>query len=663
MLEESRKTEDQLTKELEDVLRQLYEIFKGNEEERRKAVEAKARMALKIFKELKDEKQKETIELAKQGHSQVEIARQVGKNKATITKFLARRGILSVTQIKRMLRESMQQGEESISNEEWAAKTGVYPETIERIRQELENARRNEETKKQNPEDKKKRELSQTSLQILELARQGVPHGEIAEQYKRTAGYISSLARRNGIASVKVIRQELKQEDSKDLSSEGLATKLGVYPATIERIRKELEKTESKSKSDKEKEARERQKAQEFAMIIDLAKKGIKHTAIAKRCGKSTPTIDKIAKENGICTVREIVQMMRQPGLEDLSDEEWATKTGVYPETIAEIKERLEERQTTNETRPRTNNREIILSPEKEAKIIDLLKQGISNIQIHELVGLQSAWINNFAKKCGIANWRTIKQILMNEKGVTDEEVAERTGVYVETVARIRAEIEQAKKRREGAKTIYQQRAKAKKKDEELPTTPQKKLVKRIPPVITYQGQKVEGVSSQKGENLATKLGISSILVEKIQSELRKFPAVGAIAHENKVSKKVVEAILAEMRNQEYARTHTVVQYRTEMIKLRSAMKSANEGQVNATQRYRMDKLISEFSSFLTIEDYAFLAYGYAKERDYQRAIEIGEQHLGLETPSILGLQQKINEVIQKGLTEKGTTFKELEIG
>ena len=177
--------------------------------------------------------------------------------------------------------------------------------------------------------------------------------------------------------------------------------------------------------------------------------------------------------------------------------------------------------------------------------------------------------------------------------------------------------------------------------------------------MITYQGQKVEGVSSQKGENLATKLGISSILVEKIQSELRKFPAVGAIAHENKVSKKVVEAILAEMRNQEYARTHTVVQYRTEMIKLRSA----SEGQVNATQRYRMDKLISEFSSFLTIEDYAFLAYGYAKERDYQRAIEIGEQHLGLETPSIFGLQQKINEVIQKGLTEKGTTFKELEIG
>ncbi len=153
--------------------------------------------------------------------------------------------------------------------------------------------------------------------------------------------------------------------------------------------------------------------------------------------------------------------------------------------------------------------REIILSPEKEAKIIDLLKQGISNIQIHELVGLQSAWINNFAKKCGIANWRTIKQILKNEKGVTDEEVAERTGVYVETVARIRAEIEQAKKRREGAKTIYQQREKAKRKkqkDEVLPTTPQRKLVKRIPPVITYQGQKVEGVSSQKGGKLSNEV-------------------------------------------------------------------------------------------------------------------------------------------------------------
>ena len=97
------------------------------------------------------------------------------------------------------------------------------------------------------------------------------------------------------------------------------------------------------------------------------------------------------------------------------------------------------------------------------------------------------------------------------------------------------------------------------------------------------------------------------------------------------------------------------VEFKIEMMQLTSSVKSGiidtrvsrevNDG--------RIQKILYKYHELLTPEDYACMAYAYTRNGDYVRAIELAEEHLGLETPSLNGLKEKIQDVLGVGKEER----------
>ena len=56
-------------------------------------------------------------------------------------------------------------------------------------------------------------------------------------------------------------------------------------------------------------------------------------------------------------------------------------------------------------------------------------------------------------------------------------------------------------------------------------------------------------------------------------------------------------------------------------------------------------------------KEYAFFAYAYSKVSEYMKAIDIGEEYLELDTPSISALKSKIEEVLQEEKEKAGATI------
>lgn len=534
----------------------------------------------------------------------------------------------------------------------------------------------------------KKRKVSEKTKVIVDLLRQLKPYAEIAEQCGTSISYIDAISGKNGIYSQKAARVELKQESSKELSNEELADQMGVYPEAIERVRKELEqkrqaKVEEQAQKQQAKAKRQEQKSEpseEMKAIIDLLRHLKSQTEIAEQYGKAQSYMSIIAKKNGIYSIRAVRKELRQESSKGLSNEELATKMGVYPEAIERVRQELAGKEVPMHTEEpkevaqpeEQNSQETEQEPEVEfivQQIVNYGKAGVEVSEIAEKTGISEDSINNTLSENRIWSSQRIQEKLAKPeaKRIPNAIWARWTGVDEETIRRIREEIksEESKQKEENevkGERPYTSRNRGFRERLSISRGGRLQITQEADdtklqdedefPVITYKGEAPEYPKNE--QELAEKLGISVDLIRPIKSRLSVYPAVAKIAKKYKVSREIVEKILEVVKKEQYDRTHTVVQFESKMTELRSLIARTVKGGANATAlEYQVDTLAREFTSFLTKNDYVFLAYGYAKARKYDKAIQFGEEHLGLDVPSISALEQRIQELLQRGLDDK----------
>lgn len=665
------KTEEQLTKDLEVAIKKLYKTLPGTPEEKNQILREKFEGVINQLK-LKDvqmvngskktrplqedfvidsettavqqenimgkvktktrisaEDRGRIIELAKQGVPQTKIASKVERHEITVHRILRKKGIMPVVKIRVLLKEQEYQ---EMSDEELAAKTGVYPETIRRIRENI---------------------LGET---------------ENTFQEKVAAGEAETLPIPEGIVIEEVPQHsEEPKEEVLPEKQDDQETELTIQLTDIEQ------------------------------QIVNYGKAGTKISEIIEKTNATEEAIINIFNQNHIWSSEKIREKLRQPGTEKISNTVWAKWTGVNEETIAAIREELEkDKQSegqreavaiieTSEEAAGASSSEVQEGQEAQnetlTKPINIGQQvviygrmAMEVVEISEKVGISKGSVSQKLRTAKIWSATKIRRVLKQPGAEKKSNAtwASIAGVNVEAIKRIREEIRnEAVQDSEEIETseVYPQRANTSKNSKSfrerlsVSRSGRVQIIREIDdeeiraeeasPVITYQAKAQEYPKDE--QELAAKLGISVGLVRTIKSKLSTFPAVAGIAKEYNVSRTVVEDILEVVKKEQYDRTHTVVQYKSKMIDLRSLVeREIKKDSTRANMlEHQVDILINEFASFLTQNDYSFLAYGYAKAGKYEKAIQLGEEQLELDTPSISALERRIQELLQKGLDEK----------
>ncbi len=67
----------------------------------------------------------------------------------------------------------------------------------------------------------------------------------------------------------------------------------------------------------------------------------------------------------------------------------------------------------------------------------------------------------------------------------------------------------------------------------------------------------------------------------------------------------------------------------------------------------KVKRILVDYEDLLQEADYALLAYGYLKTAEYMKAIEFAEEYLGLKEPTIQGVTNRIDEILEKARAEQ----------
>lgn len=609
----------------EAIERRRKELEKGKQQAKnkeKKALEQQEENTGKTRTPISAKDKKKIIELAKQGLSIIAIASEVKRNKANISRILSKKGIMPIFKIGALLKKPESQ---QMSDEDLAAKTGVYPETIRRIREKL-------------------------NLEVRKSA---------------------SLEAR---VTVEAEDLQLPQESAGE-----------EVPAHMEEPKEIALPEEQNSKGP------EQGPEMEFIVqqIINYGKAGMEVPEIAEKTGASEDSINSILSENRIWSSQKIREKLAQPGTERMSNAIWARWTGVDEETITRIREELErdkknEEHLSNEriqqqTKPIEEKDSLPKEQSsQETRTTRMMKQiqkygrlGMEISEIKEKVGVSTGTVSHILRKYGIWNVTKLRKGLKKpgaEKR-SDASWAGLAGVDIEVIRRIREEIKTEEPKEDEIEQPsekvqmdmpYIPRSNGFREKLSVPRTgklqitqePEELEAMPASQVISYQEEKRSYPKNE--EELAKKLGISVELMRKIKSRLSAYPSVAGIAKEYKVGRNIVEAILKIVQEEQYKSKHTEVQYKIKMVEIRGKIGSKLTSFGNNLLENQIDSVLTEFSTFLTKEDCALLAYGYAKAKSYQKAIDAGEKYLDLEKPTLVALQQRINDVIKNALQERG---------
>ena len=308
------RTEEQLTKDLEVAIKKLYKTLPGTPEEKNQILREKFEGVINQLKSkdvqmvnsskktrplqedfaidsettavqqdkvktktrISAEDRSRIIELAKQGVKRATIASEVGRPVVSIYTILRQEGIMPVVKIKALLKEQEYQ---EMSDEELAARIGVYIETIRRIKENILG-----ETES----------TFQAKVTAVEVQTQTLP---IPEEI-----VIEEVPQHSGEPKEEVLPE--KQDDQQ--------TELTIQLTGIEQ------------------------------QIVNYGKAGMKISEIIEKTNATEEAINSIFNQNHIWSSEKIREKLRQPGTEKISNAVWAKRTGVDEETIATIREELE---------------------------------------------------------------------------------------------------------------------------------------------------------------------------------------------------------------------------------------------------------------------------------------------------------------------------------
>ena len=587
---------------LKSKVEQLIEEGKAPEEiaqEGNVNLDAVIRLKAEMEESIENAKTKEIIESAKSLMRMIEITEKFQVTKSCVRNIMDKKGIYTRNKVKQLIKEGK-------TPEEIAEEGNVYLDAVIKFKKKIASTIPKETN--EGREESPKINTSKTS-RIIELAKDLKPVDEIVKEVQCINVYVYQIIGREGIYS----RRKVKQLIEEGKTPEEIAKEGKVNLDAVIRFINEL--SHSKKRKTKIKDS-------DVSRIVEMARNLKSKDEIMRTLQISISYVNQIMRQEGIYSRKKVGQLI----IEGKTDKQIATEGNVNLDAVKELREEIEivahtKPQETMETQPKkvlprrrtipqtdqptsikyqsqsrqstSQESQDIGKSETDKKILSLARKLVSVEAIVSALGIPEYTIRNKLIKNNILPRERIIS-LINQGEKTDAEIAAESGCNVQAIETLRNEISNLRQ-------IVNRNSKYKMAIEML----------------------------EKGESDSK---ISVTLKLKMQ-HIRQ-----------------LEELLVTKKEQTTDSKRKGIEFNIEITKLRASintMQHSSRVQAESTD-YKIQRILYKYPELLGRREYAFFAYAYSKVGEYLKAIELGEEYLELDTPSISALQKKIKEVLEE---------------
>ena len=581
---------------------QLIEEGKAPEEiaqEGNVNLDAVIRLKAEMEESIENAKTKEIIESAKSLMRMIEITEKFQVTKSCVRNIMDKKGIYTRNKVKQLIKEGK-------TPEEIAEEGNVYLDAVIKFKKKIASTIPKETN--EGREESPKINTSKTS-RIIELAKDLKPVDEIVKEVQCINVYVYQIIGREGIYS----RRKVKQLIEEGKTPEEIAKEGKVNLDAVIRFINEL--SHSKKRKTKIKDS-------DVSRIVEMARNLKSKDEIMRTLQISISYVNQIMRQEGIYSRKKVGQLI----IEGKTDKQIATEGNVNLDAVKELREEIEivahtKPQETMETQPKkvlprrrtipqtdqptsikyqsqsrqstSQESQDIGKSENDKKILSLARKLVSVEAIVSALGIPEYTIRNKLIKNNILPRERIIS-LINQGEKTDAEIAAESGCNVQAIETLRNEISNLRQ-------IVNRNSKYKMAIEML----------------------------EKGES-ASKISVTLKL--KMQ-HIRQ-----------------LEELLVNKKEETTDSKRKGIEFNIEITKLRASintMQHSSRVQAESTD-YKIQRILYKYPELLGRREYAFFAYAYSKVGEYLKAIELGEEYLELDTPSISALQKKIKEVLEE---------------
>ena len=583
------------------------------------------------------------------------------------------------------------------SPEEISKEGNVNLEAVINLRKELEKS------------SKREKEKNTKSKKIIELSKDLIADKEIAERLESSKEYVCFVRNSEGIYSRRRAKQLIKEgKTPEEIAKDGnvnldAVTKLK-EKLEMEKLRKkeeaekkEKEKLERRQKSKdsgKHRRKRVRLDEQKKKQLIEKAK-DLKSGVEIERALQIRYTYAKnIMDEEGIYTRAKVKQLIKA----GKSPEEIAQEGNVNIEAVIELKNEIEELRRKKENK---TSRNIPGAVYGKRKIIALIKANKTNEEIADLGNVSVEKVENIRKQLKQEQISDVKdlhsprqQIAMRvdstigngeNKGELREDkiikgVSSTSSKNTEELQE-NSSINKSESRNldKTNNAILQMARKAKSVDKivavlGIPEYTIRNLLRKnnilpredIISLIDKGEKTLKEIAQESGVDLKALEGLNERIVQMkraIANNPKRKQAIELLQMGKSESDivaitKLRRETILEMKELVIGKVEKPISaarqqadFKLDMFNLRSSINAMQQhsSRIQAeTTDLKIQKILYKYPELLGRKEYAFFAYAYSKVSEYMKAIDIGEEYLGLDTPSISALKSKIEEVLQE---------------
>ena len=562
-------------------------------------LDAVIRLKAEMEESIENAKTKEIIESAKSLMRMIEITEKFQVTKSCVRNIMDKKGIYTVGKVKQLIKEGK-------TPEEIAEEGNVYLDAVIKFKKKIASTIPKETN--EGREESPKINTSKTS-RIIELAKDLKPVDEIVKEVQCINVYVYQIIGREGIYSRRKVKQLIEEgKTPEEIAKEGNVN----LDAVIRYIN---EPSHSKKRKTKIKDS-------DVSRIVEMARNLKSKDEIMRTLQISISYVNQIMRQEGIYSRKKVGQLI----IEGKTDKQIATEGNVNLDAVKELREEIEivahtKPQETMETQPKkvlprrrtipqtdqptsikyqsqsrqstSQESQDIGKSETDKKILSLARKLVSVEAIVSALGIPEYTIRNKLIKNNILPRERIIS-LINQGEKTDAEIAAESGCNVQAIETLRNEISNLRQ-------IVNRNSKYKMAIEML----------------------------EKGES-ASKISVTLKL--KMQ-HIRQ-----------------LEELLVNKKEETTDSKRKGIEFNIEITKLRASintMQHSSRVQAESTD-YKIQRILYKYPELLGRREYAFFAYAYSKVGEYLKAIELGEEYLELDTPSISALQKKIKEVLEE---------------
>lgn len=677
-----KKSTEQLTKDLEGILKRLY----GNEkiETVRKIVEdtllqlEKDRIALKmeestgekidgdesldtvtkLNESMESGKADKVVELLRELKSQEEIKNECQCSQSKVSRIGAKNKIYSRRQVIKLIRDGK-------TPEEISQDGNVNLDAVTKLKKELESekksTRRDKKDDKSQKNTKKRNAETSKSAKIIELTKDLVEDNEIAEKVQCTKVYVRCIRSREKIYG----RQKVKKMLLDGKSAEDIALEGNVNLSAVIKLEEQLkEKKKEKPKKKKETLVSEQ--------IVSMAADLISPKEIAAATYSEVSYVYWVMREKGIYTTRKVTELIELGKI----PEEIAKEGNVNLDAVINLKNELEQARKKKET---CTQQVSVGAVYGKKKIIALIRAKKTDEEIAD------------AGNVSIEKVKTIREQLEQSETAND---------YTKIVD-VQKEAYKAQKLYSRSSTVAQtmQKSTSENKKTNIAILQMARQVKSIDKIVSMSGipeytirnllrknnilprEDVISLINQgekTPQEIAQESGCDLHEVEKLYARivelrkrieqnpkrkralelLQKGMSESQIAAAIRISKDSVlemKELIVGIAKKPISAERKQIDFKIDILNLKTSINSMQQpSKIHAeTTDYKIQKILYKYPELLGIKEYTLFAYAYVKAGSYLQAIDIGEEYLELETPSISALKTKIEEILNEEKEKK----------